>query len=256
MTDENGTVTERYAYDAYGVPTVFDGAGNELPGGSAENNRYMYTGREWDSDLALYHYRTRPYDPYTGRFPCRDPIGYVDGWNQYQYVGSQPLTGLDPLGLATLRASRSGPSQQGGIKIKPKSSGGFLCSVGKITQNPDWDVEVDGCSVPIVEFPLGTIYEEWNFYPACARHDGCYQTCGSDRKSCDDQMFRDMMSECMRAGDIYGLWAEIRCRWMAQAYYSALRLGGWQSWSHRQNQTCSEEWRPCYYDCNGDIVIK
>jgi len=63
LTDESDAVTERYAYDAYGVPTVFDGAGNELPGGSAENNRFMYTGREWDADLALYYYRARMYDP-------------------------------------------------------------------------------------------------------------------------------------------------------------------------------------------------
>ena len=52
LTDESGNVTVRYAYDAYGVPTVFNAAGVELPGGSAENNRYMYTGRERIPTLA------------------------------------------------------------------------------------------------------------------------------------------------------------------------------------------------------------
>lgn len=76
---------------------MFDGAGNELPGGSAENNRYMYTGREWDADLALYHYRARMYDPYSGRFCSRDPIGYEDGQNLYRayFVPSK----VDPFGL-------------------------------------------------------------------------------------------------------------------------------------------------------------
>jgi len=42
---------------------------------SAKNNRYMYTGREWDEDLGLYYFRARMYDPYSGRFCSRDPTG-------------------------------------------------------------------------------------------------------------------------------------------------------------------------------------
>ena len=99
MTDESGNVTERYAYDAYGVPTIFDAAGVELTS-SAEKNRFMYTGREWDEDLSLYYYRARMYDPYSGRFCSRDPIGYRGGINLYEYVRSRPLVGTDPHGLA------------------------------------------------------------------------------------------------------------------------------------------------------------
>lgn len=110
MTDESGNVTERYAYDAYGVPTVFDGAGNELPGGSAENNRFMYTGREWDEDLSLYYYRARMYDPYSGRFCSRDPIGYEGSpWNLYEYVFGSPVKWVDPSGLRTGAPPRPGP---------------------------------------------------------------------------------------------------------------------------------------------------
>ena len=44
LTNGGGTVTERYAYDAYGTPTVLDASGSPLAS-SAEGNRYTYTGR-------------------------------------------------------------------------------------------------------------------------------------------------------------------------------------------------------------------
>ena len=40
----------------------------------------------------------RVYDPTTGRWLERDPIGYVDGMNMYQYVDSNPVRYLDPSG--------------------------------------------------------------------------------------------------------------------------------------------------------------
>ena len=67
LTDGSGTVVERYAYAAYGQPVFLDGSGTTLTS-SAENNRYTYTGREWDEELHLYHYRARMYDAVAGRF--------------------------------------------------------------------------------------------------------------------------------------------------------------------------------------------
>lgn len=39
------------------------------------------------------------YNPEIGRFMQRDPVGYVDGTNLYQYVRSMPVSGIDPFGL-------------------------------------------------------------------------------------------------------------------------------------------------------------
>ena len=61
LTDSSGNITERYAYTAYGSPTITDSAGSTLTT-SADNNRYTYTGLEWDQTLKLYHYRARMYD--------------------------------------------------------------------------------------------------------------------------------------------------------------------------------------------------
>jgi RHS repeat-associated protein len=74
ITDGSAAVVERYAYSAYGAPTITDASGTTRTT-TAIGNRYTYTGREWDETLALYHYRARMYDSVGGRFVSRDPIG-------------------------------------------------------------------------------------------------------------------------------------------------------------------------------------
>ncbi len=87
LTDGGGTITERYAYSAYGTPTITDSSGT-IRTVSADNNRYTYTGREWDSELSLYHYHARIYDSVAGRFLGRDPISYLGGALLYgTYIG-------------------------------------------------------------------------------------------------------------------------------------------------------------------------
>ena len=112
LTDSAGSIKERYSYTAYGSPTIFDGNGAVLTS-SVENNHYTYTGREWDRDIKLYHFRARMYDAISGRFCSRDPIGYWDGLNQYEFVRSNPIREIDPFGLAASCAgsacTRSGP---------------------------------------------------------------------------------------------------------------------------------------------------
>ena len=98
ITNSDGSVIERYAYNAYGEVTRLRGNGTAPTTNDA--NRYTYTGREWDAGLELYHYRARMYDPAAGRFCSRDPIGYADGYNAYSYVRDCPLNLIDPEGLS------------------------------------------------------------------------------------------------------------------------------------------------------------
>ena len=64
--------------------------------GTSDNPR-KFTGKEYESDVRLYYFDARYYDPYIGRFITRDPIG--DGVNWYAYAANNPLKFVDPTGL-------------------------------------------------------------------------------------------------------------------------------------------------------------
>jgi RHS repeat-associated protein len=101
ITTSTGAIAERYAYTAYGQPTILNASGTPLsPQTSTLNSRYSYTGREWDATLALHHFRARWMSPSAGRFLGRDPIGYAGSeWGLYEAFECKALYGVDPLGL-------------------------------------------------------------------------------------------------------------------------------------------------------------
>jgi RHS repeat-associated protein len=49
-------------------------------------------------ETGLYYYRARYMDTVQGRFLQRDPLGYRDGLNVYEYVRGRPVNGADPSG--------------------------------------------------------------------------------------------------------------------------------------------------------------
>ena len=91
VEDDGTTVAARYDYDPFGRVEKLSGS---------YDVDFLYTGHLYQrpSDLHLTHYRA--YDPNTGLWLSRDPLGYVDGPNPYAYVLNNPVNFIDPTGEA------------------------------------------------------------------------------------------------------------------------------------------------------------
>jgi RHS repeat-associated protein len=85
-------------FSAAAPPDVTEDAWGNLQAGDTLAGP-AFTGREWDPEIGLYYYRARYYDPHLGRFISEDPIGFRGGENFYAYVGGNPVSQKDPLGL-------------------------------------------------------------------------------------------------------------------------------------------------------------
>ena len=111
LTNGSGNLVERYEYDPYGQPSFFDANDNVLSQ-SAMGNSILFTGRDYDAETGLYYYRARTMHPDFGRFMQQDPLMYVDGYNLYEYVISNPIMIGDAYGESC-----------GGISSTPGISG-------------------------------------------------------------------------------------------------------------------------------------
>jgi len=96
LTDMDGTVTDSYRYDAYGM--LLEQSGNT-------KNLYLYRGEQFDAETDAYYLRARSYQPATGRFFSTNP---VDGmmfepmtFHRYVYTNNDPVNNVDPSGILT-----------------------------------------------------------------------------------------------------------------------------------------------------------
>jgi len=135
-TDGNGS-TYYHADGAGNITALMNGSQNIVAqylynpygklvgewGGMADANKYRFSSKEWDPLSGMYYYGFRFYDPNLQRWPNHDPIGepgfevmqrdspysthpfiqipveLTEGPNIYEFVGNDPLQGIDPFGL-------------------------------------------------------------------------------------------------------------------------------------------------------------
>ena len=88
VIDEAGNVCNHYEYDAFGDFTVKE---------ETVQNRFGFTGEQFDPVAGLYYLRARFYNPVIGRFIQEDTY-YGDGLNLYAYCANNPVKYIDPSG--------------------------------------------------------------------------------------------------------------------------------------------------------------
>ena len=125
ITNSNGNLIERYQYDAYGKPTIFDSANNAISS-SIAGNRFAFSGQEYDSASSSYHFQFRNYSPATGTFNQRDLIGYADGMGMYQYVHNNPANGIDIFGLKDCPPENTGNGTDKEVASNLSKVGNYL----------------------------------------------------------------------------------------------------------------------------------
>jgi RHS repeat-associated protein len=91
LVAEDGSVRARYEYGPYGAQSKVSG---DL------NADFGYTG-QYIHPFGLDFATHRAYDPSLGRWLSEDPIGLMGGPNLYAYVGGNPISTADPLGLGS-----------------------------------------------------------------------------------------------------------------------------------------------------------
>jgi len=153
LTDANGSVVDRYAYDSWGESTSDDRTNEHVP------QQLRYKAQYYDEKLTWYWMPdTRYYDPETERYLEPDDLG------SYTYVGDYPV-GVDLTSGVVFG--------EGGGGLPTSSPNGFL--------PPDWQGFVDPCPYfepgfgEIVYTPLDPDYQPfqgnptWRALGLCAR---------------------------------------------------------------------------------------
>ena len=106
VTDGTGLVLRTNHYDPYGeevLPVL--ASGGTLPtstAGTGAASRYMYGAKEWDSDLSLYDFSARWYNPAGAvYFTTMDPLcEKYYSVSPYAYCAGNPVNLVDPNGWA------------------------------------------------------------------------------------------------------------------------------------------------------------
>jgi RHS repeat-associated protein len=92
ITDDSGVVLREIEYDSFGNIVNDSNSEHALPFG--------FAGGLVDQHTGLVRFGFRDYDPETGRWTARDPIGFAGGdTNLYGYVLGDPVNFIDTSGL-------------------------------------------------------------------------------------------------------------------------------------------------------------
>ncbi len=88
---QTGSIVQEMDYAVWGAVTKDTNPGFQPFG---------FAGGLYEPETGLVRFGARDYDPYTGRWMAKDPIGFAGGdGNLFGYVTGDPVNSIDPLGL-------------------------------------------------------------------------------------------------------------------------------------------------------------
>jgi RHS repeat-associated protein len=142
-TNQSQTLLWSWNSDAFGTGGV---NGNTHGNKASLDMPLRFPGQLYDAHTAMNYNYFRDYDPNTGRYIQSDPIGLKGGINTYSYVGGNPISKIDPLGLDAIIA-------HGGTLTYYNNNGAIVSTYSYTTGRPGvTDTTISGQG-PI---PLGT----------------------------------------------------------------------------------------------------
>jgi len=109
----DGTAEVHFEYDPFGRLIANTDTAGDFP--------IRFSTKIQEDQTGLYYYGYRYYDPVTGRWPSRDPIGERGGLNLYGFVENGSVNWVDLLGLKLhfniQLANAGGPGRGSGIFV-------------------------------------------------------------------------------------------------------------------------------------------
>lgn len=111
----------------------------------------------------------------------------------------------------------------------------------------------NGCGPEGGSFRIPQGYGNADYTSSCNTHDVCYEECGKDKVTCDEEFRDDMYASCdaTYTGFTQKL-LRFGCYERAWAYYQAVLRYGDDAWSAAQQKACEccEEKTKIYCNCN------
>ena len=88
---------------------AYDAFGNITSDSNPAFQPFTFAGGLYDQDTKLIRFGARDYNPVTGRWMQKDPIGFSGGdTNLYRYVNNDPVNFIDPMGRKMIPVSSIG----------------------------------------------------------------------------------------------------------------------------------------------------